>query len=534
MSKKANLIVFSLTTPVSLLIEIIDATKQNNSPTLCLSPHKLFDTEIASINQKTTKEIYFISLYEFISQNEMEYCDTEADDIITSEKKTRDNQLVNYYAKIKELKNNIILKNIELEYQLELKYVLSNDLGIDAPVWISNNFNQEFFLNLSKVAISNNFIEKTKSALRYLIKNNEIHLFETKDEKFYFFGRFSRITQYLDAEKYKIIQLSKWEVIYLNSLLKLCRLSNKQSILMSGLISSFLLKTFIRLFKVIKSKKSLDIASTLHEGNEIYKSLALKMGVQILYIQDGFLPSYYTSKYLYYDLLADKYLVWDQLSKGLFKRHSLNCKIWTCYKETTLPIIENTKFQVQQIVFLASGSGNWTALKNRSDEDLSFLTFVEAAKNFPDINFIYRPHPLWMHPTHQGLNSIKRIIDYSKKLNLANFTVSSGAFKEGLMFAQGKQLSVKPTTINDDINSADIVFGDHSQALITAMQRKKIIASVSCANRKEFFYDYTKLGFPILRSSEDMISFIKKVKVEPYFIDDYNKSIKLYNDKYTR
>lgn len=531
-----NLIVFSLTTPISLLVEAIEATKQNNYHTLCLSPHKLFDTEIVCITEKTTKEISFSSFYEFISQKEMEYCDTEADNIIISEKKSRENQLRNYYSKIKELKNNVIIDNISAKYLLELKHILSDDLGIDAQVWLRAGFNNCFLPlpELTKITIYNKVTRRVKVFFQYLKNRPLISLFRTSAQNYYFIGRPNRIIQYLDSKKYTIFPLPQWEVLYLNTLLILCRLSRKKRIAVIQMPLSFVLDMLVLFFKTIKGENVYTIISPIHEDNDMYGFLASKIGVEMFYMQDGFLPSYYPSAYLRYRIWVNKYYIWDKLSKGIFERHSLNYEVWDCYTRTTLPLIENEKLKIRNVVFLTSGAGDWTALKNRSDEDLAFLAFLEAAKKLPEVKFIYRPHPLWMHPEHQGVNSIKRVINYSEDLNLPNFTVSSGALKEGNTFIKDKHLSIEPNTINDEINLADIIFGDHSQSLITAAYKKKIIASVSLANRKEFFYNYTQLGFPILRSADAIISFIKKAETEPDFVDNYNKAIKLYNKKHTR
>ena len=189
--------------------------------------------------------------------------------------------------------------------------------------------------------------------------------------------------------------------------------------------------------------------------------------------------------------------------------------------------------RIKKIVFLASGAGDWTALKNRSDEDLSFLAFVDVARAKPEIQFVYRPHPLWMHPNHQGVYSIQRVIEYTVERNLPNLRVSGGALAEGNDFRKNKQLSAASMSIDEDVDMSDLVLGDHSQALITAAQKGRIIASVSLAKRKEFFSDYIQLGFPILRSAEDIMDLIKRVEGDPDFIVRYNKAIELYNDQFS-
>ena len=533
---RINLIVFSLTTPISNLLDAIEETQQNNIHTFCLSPHKLFDTERTIIENQTMKKIVFGSFYEFINQQEMEYCDTEADNIILFEKKSREKQLRNYYFKIKELKNAIILKNIKSKYQLASKYIIANDLGIDAQIWLRDGFSKRFLFlpEAPKITIYDKVTKQIQFFFQRLKNKTLISLLKTSTETFLLFGRPNRTTQYLDPKKYTISPLPRWEVAYLSNLLILCSLSKNRHIAVVLLLSSFLLDLLTLFFKIIKGKHIYTIISPIHEDNDMFGYLASKLGVKMFYMQDGFLPGYYHSAYLRYRIWANKYYIWDKLSRGIFERHSLNYEVWDCYKRTNLPLIEDKKLKIQNVLFLTSGAGDWTALKNRSDEDLSFLVFFEAAKKLPKIRFVYRPHPLWLQPEHQGVNSIQRIIDYSEELNLPNFIVSGGAVKEGNAFTKNKHLSVEPTTINDDINSADIVFGDHSQALITAAQRKKIIVSVSLANRKEFFSDYTQLGFPILRSPDDIISFIEKAETEADFVKNYNKAIKLYNKEYTR
>jgi len=52
---------------------------------------------------------------------------------------------------------------------------------------------------------------------------------------------------------------------------------------------------------------------------------------------------------------------------------------------------------------------------------------------------------------------------------------------------------------------------------LNAAQQEKIIGSVSLARRKEFFYDYTSLGFPLMRSVDDIAKFIDQVENDTKF-----------------
>ena len=140
-----------------------------------------------------------------------------------------------------------------------------------------------------------------------------------------------------------------------------------------------------------------------------------------------------------------------------------------------------------------------------------------------------------MHEKHQGLNSINRLIEYTETLNLSNFSISVGALEEGVSFSKYKQVSVKSLSIDKDIDSSDIIFGDHSQSMIESAKKGKIMTSINLARREGFFSSYSKLGFPILQSERDIIEFISIFNdnlKKNEFINNYNDSVELYNAKY--
>ena len=230
--------------------------------------------------------------------------------------------------------------------------------------------------------------------------------------------------------------------------------------------------------------------------------------------------------------MCNEILYLDNLSRGIFERHNLQYEVWPYFKSTRLPVIKEKTFKVKNVVMLTSGAGDWTALKNRSDEDLAFIALVDVARRLPQVKITYRPHPAWISPKHQGVNSIKRLISYAEELGLENFVVSNGALKEGARCLQNQQYHIGPTTITDEINGADIVFGDHSQAMLTAAKKGKIIASVSSARRCVFFSDYTNLGFPILRSGDEIINFVKSLETSTKTVENYNRAVNLYNSQY--
>ncbi|MBT5492599.1 hypothetical protein HOK00_10395, partial [bacterium] len=109
---KINLLLFTITTNNLTIQEIIKSIN-NDYPIYLLSPHIAFENEINEIKKSIKNNLCFISIYEFISQSEMEYCDIEADTIILNKYSSRSGKLTEYYSQIKKLKNQIILKNLQ-------------------------------------------------------------------------------------------------------------------------------------------------------------------------------------------------------------------------------------------------------------------------------------------------------------------------------------------------------------------------------------------------------------------------------------
>ena len=162
---------------------------------------------------------------------------------------------------------------------------------------------------------------------------------------------------------------------------------------------------------------------------------------------------------------------------------------------------------IKNILYVASGSGDWTAQKNRSDEDAAFLNFYKLSKEFPQLNFYFRPHPFWVIDEHQGVNSIKRIEVFLEALKSQNFKLSQ-SIKQDVETYKGKlSNSLSFNSLDDGINNCDVILGDHSQTLISCASRNKIIASMNFSNRDTFFINYTNLGFPLITNYSELKSF---------------------------
>ena len=210
----------------------------------------------------------------------------------------------------------------------------------------------------------------------------------------------------------------------------------------------------------------------------------------------------------------------------LFKNQHLPYELIPFRKKIYLPK-PNFPNQVKSILVIASGSGDWTALKNRSDDDIMVDAIVQMAKKFPTIQFTYRCHPTWVHPQNVGVNAINRVRDYFEWIDLPNLKLSGNIppMKNGNEF----KYSFSRTSLEADLENTDFVIGEHSISMIDGAFKKIPFFSVNLTKRRNFFEGLNNLGFPFcssVREIEDMIRNISSESFRVSFlkaIDNYNK-----------
>jgi hypothetical protein len=518
MPNTVDAILFTLSVSLERVISAINAIQDGNV-ILCLSTHKLFENEIAEITSSTSKEVFFCSFYQFINEKEMIYCDEKADLVIVEMHGSRKGRIGDYYNKIKEIKNITVLNNIKNIYKINRGYLLSCDLGLCKEIWVEDGF-EDISIPVKQIEFSK--FRKYKNMMVKFYKATILSMLDGNNNRYIFFGTSKRVEQYLRKDC-SFSYGPRLERITLSFLLLLLYTRTKIPVL------SYIVDKIFSLSKYYYQRRYKNFFSSIHEYSGMYGELASSLGIEMVVIQDGLLPGNYTSKYLRYYTDVDHFLVWDNYSSKIFNNNDLQCVVSSLFDNKPIPLQLYQK-KIGSVLFLASGSGDWTALKNRSDEDLIFISFVQAAKLMNDVNFVFRPHPLWEHPKHQGIGSIQRLAKYAESLSLSNLSISTGVQSDVQSACLTGSLSLKSDTINDEIENSDIVLADHSQTLFTAARMGKIIASVSVAERKEFFFDYTSLGFPILRSSIDLVDFINNSQQSTEFSVKYNDAIQLFNE----
>lgn len=461
-----------------------------------LSTQFLFENERNLIDKLFGVSCKYLTFADLLTDKEREACDKEA---FCPENQGQD--VFAYYEDIKILKNQRIVKNLINTGEYKHKIIVCDDLGIYKPVWIEHGFVSVECDYYYKPFLKNDklVIKLIKKSLRFLyvpyfrIKaglEKEISVAYKDGIKYLFYGSLNRIGYRLNLDFKPASKIEN--IIYiLNNL------------------------------GVVWNNKTIRLSS-FHEG---YHTINDKSQLNVKLIQDGYLPPNYSSKYLSFYGKHTEFYAWDKIGCNTFKYHNLPHRIMPFRKNYYIPE-PNYPQKVKKVLCVASGAGDWTAIKNRSDEDNMIWAFGKIAKLFPDIEFVYRCHPVWIHPLHQGVNSINRAAEYIKWLNLPNFRLSGhipDAMQDGKFC-----LSYKRASFEEDLENVDIVFGEHSIAMIDAAFKNKLFCSCNVTGHRNFFEDITKLGFPHCESIEEIIAMIRGI-VSTEFKENYSKAIDNYN-----
>lgn len=471
--------------------------KESDDENIFLTTHMLFDYEKDKLNDLFSN-CTFLKFADFLSDSANEWCDFDAyDGGIT---------IGEYYSRIKRMKNQLIAERIVQRYPNYSGFLCSDDLGIDATVWRkysfeptvmeyfydhpseTNNFKKELKQILKK-SISlrkiNNFL-KEKKAIKSV--TDEIYVASDEKKKYVFIGKMSRVAYRIGLswqksdEEFQKIRSGKFE-----------------------------------------SKEKCQYLTSLHESMKCV--VPDKSCYDVRYIQDGYLPPNYSSRYLKYKPKNVSYYSWDELGKRTFEYHNLAVDIMPFRKKLYMP---NPVFNknIKNILVATSGPGDWTAQKNRSDEDLMLQAFVEVAKQLPNVHIVYRCHPTWVHPEHAGVNSINRAAEYIQSTGLTNITVSTNIPKENM---SSFVLSFSRGSLEEDLKNADMVFGEHSVSMIDGAFQHIPFASVNLTNRRDLFCGLTEMGFPHCTSVKEIIEVINK-----YNSSDFKKNYSQAVDKYNK
>ena len=464
---------------------------------LIVSTQFVFENEREIVDKILGTKCKYLDFSDLITDAERQKCDEDAFEPIPD-------NVGFYYAIIKQKKNEVIVKNLLNQYPSNNLLLICDDLGIDEATWLNAGFKKvqcEYFYDHPREGATAhnkmaNLFKRLINKIRHYY-SSDIWVSHRDGKKYLFFGSTNRIGYRIDLEWGKA---SKWENV------------------------KFILQFFsLRLFGFMPKNKTIRL-TTFHEDN--HWNLPDHPNFNVKKIQDGYLPPNYTSKYLYYFGPRVEFYTWDVMGQHTFQYHNLNSRVMPIRKKLFLPEAHYPT-KLTKVLCAASGTGDWTAIKNRSDDDRLVWAMGKVAAMFPEVEFIYRCHPVWIHPEHSGVNAINRCAEYISWLNLPNYKLSSN-----IPMAKQKGefvLSFKRSSFEEDLKGVDIVFGEHSVAMIDAGFKGIPFASCNMTGHRDFFEDITKLGFPHCESIEDIVNLLRSLST-PEFRISYEQAIKNYNE----
>ena len=463
---------------------------------IVVSPNYLFESEKNKVEQ-IFKEIHFYTFADFLTDEQMAEIDKAA-----YTKKTA--SLVKYIEIIREKKNTAIVANLKkLIDDAKFKgYLLSrnNDLGIVDQIWIKAGFQKirgNYYYDASKMNFKQHISEifpflhlygilKRKILKTPVITENEFHIYKANGKKYILIGKLSRIDYRL--------------TVFFDR--------NEQE------YKKYLANIFYEKVKAVYLVPWHEYPKCKIPDSDKY---------DVRYVQDGYLPSNYSDFTYYFKPMNVTYCVWDKLGALLFKNQNLPYSLLPFRKKLYLPLPKYPD-KVKKILVATSASGDWTAQKNRSDDDLLVKTFIAVAKALPDVQVIYRCHPNWVCPDMLGVNSINRVITEFEALKLNNLKVSSNIPGNG----SSKTHTFSRSSLEQDLENVDIVFGEHSVSMIDAGFKNILFCPVNVTKRRCFAQSLVDLGFPLCTSANEIITFIDNVSTES-LKEKYKKAIDNYN-----
>lgn len=491
-----NIIVLTQNVKLPSLSRLTDIVKPG-SETMILSTQFIFENEAEQIDGIFQTKCVYKNFADILTDAERQKCDEDA-----FKPEEQGQELFKYYEEIQTIKNRRLVAKLLETHSFKNKIIVDDGLGIRIEEWKKQGFEyrelEYYYVKPVSAARKNSFLKRLLSKPYHALQRIKwvfsmpIHEAHKDGIRYLFYGKLTRIGYRIDLDFHE-----------------------------AGLLEhvKFLLNTF-----GIVWKNNTVRLSSFHEG---YHTIPDKKEQNVKLIQDGYLPPNYSSNYLYFYGRNTEFYTWDDIGCNTFRYHHLPYRIMPIRKKLFLP----TEFafpasKVKKVLCASSGTGDWTAIKNRSDDDRLVWAMGKVAAMFPDVEFIYRCHPTWIHPEHAGVNSINRCIEYISWLNLPNFKMSSNlppAIENGHFV-----LSYKRSSFEEDLKGVDLVFGEHSVAMLDAGFKGIPFASCNLTGHRAYYEDINKLGFPHCESVEDMATLItnlpsKEVK------DQYLKAIANYN-----
>lgn len=496
MESFSALIVFSQTTSVERVAKLI-RIRLKAKPVLLLTSHYLFENERQYLYKHTGAELSIRSFSEFPDDAAMEAADRRA----RPEGTNSSHEYLHRY-----IPRHLFEKNKRLYGQLKSNYTWGHiyvfaepyergNLGVSYYWWKQTGarmlVSDKSFpkKNLIKRILGGSYIESWQQKLqrrRELKVQQEVYLLRCEKITWIFFS-IRRLHFQLGYEPTRVaIDSSIFFRKNCGSLLrKICEISTEEKV---------------------------RTAVPLHEY--IPRISAMRRTELPVYLfMDAFRPSNYPLPY-YTGMFRDvSVVVRDMFDYELFQRAGFRVvKPFSFLKKNwfALPPTEHGP-GVETIIMSLNHAGDWTALINRADTDLLVAAVAKLAAQFPNLNFIVRPHPTMNRYWNEGENSRLRIERFIEYKNLDN-------------------LSVSKVTMEEDWQRGDLFITEYSLSVIDAMKKAKIGLVVNLTGRRSFMADYEAMGFSSVDSVEKLSDFISGAVSDPQRIRQHQAlCIRIYN-----
>lgn len=473
------------------------------------TPQYIFANEREIIKSFFTIDCEFVCFADVMSDEDGQYCD-----FIAFEKyKDLDNLTISsmplYFRDLTKMKNKILESRIDEKYCPCIKHIYSNDLGIDSEVWLRSGYiwkEGQYYYEPERISRKDRIIAILQRNPIFLIAKRlginyprNVYVSHYDGKTILFHGHLQRAGYRFNIK----FEKNGWEAF-----------------------KHWIVKLLYILFRIRVKRSNVMNLSTLHEyGNYAYYEMIDIPEFNNYLVQDGILPCNDTCKYLFFYGKYTHFLSWDKLGNKVFEYHDIPVEIMPF--RNIFPLPRPIFKPIRTILCVSSGAGDWTAIKNRSDEDKTAVAFAEVASRYPDIQFIYRCHPSWISSNIQGVNSIQRLAEFFGSLKHNNIRVSSNI--PSFYDKNGKVVvSHKRSSLESDLKESDFVFGVHSVSMLDGAMEKIPFASVNLSGRRNLFKGITDLGFPHCESLDDIISVIDSVQ-DDCFQKNYIKAVEKYN-----
>lgn len=476
------------------LFKIFKLHKKNKIKNcLILTTHYLFKNEKSEIKNILADKATIKTFSDFLSDSEMEECDYKANAFIEQAKiKLYGGEYTKKYIELSlAYKNELVAQKIEEHYNIKNIYFNTN-LGINNKTWEKRNGKnlnyKNIFLKIPKKVFV--LVCSTLKEIFSFFKKTEITIIKDIDYVYVFFTSTKRI----NFNKITIIKDIFKNINFLNLNIK----KNSKTQIVQ------------RYIKFLSDKFSLPakICTTIHEYNHLFLKNFDEENIYIFV--DGYLPSNYTKYNLdsYIGTFVSKNMfdhVWfKKFNKKTIKKNSL-VEIPMMSTNIVIPKINN-------IILTPGHAGDWSALINRSDQDILIESFINLSKKIKNINFVITVHPSMISQNHQGLNSLKRIEKYINSLNLNNLTISD-------------------IPVDKIIEKGDIFISEYSQVLLDLFKMGKIGIITNLTNRRSFMKDYEDLGYLHVKNEQELFDMISGIIRNP---KDYTERQRIASIKYNQ